>query len=651
MIGGKLDKYDIIEKLGEGGMATVYKAVHTPLKRVVAIKVLHPHLSSSTRNRNRFAREAQTIEQLEHDNILRIFDYSGSTASDCYIVTEFVEGHTLQELLEEEGLLSSELVSLICLQLSRGLAYAHEENVIHRDIKPENVMVRNDGTVKLMDFGIAKVLEEISVTLTGSLIGSPAYMSPESVQEGKPDQRSDLFSLGSLMFYMLSGQVPFSGKNPSVIIRKVIEGDRPSLSELVPGADHRLITLIEHLLHPDVNERVQTASEVERALLEIINSNLGDADAETWSLYNWLSDRSSYNEALNIHLETYLLEQGKERLEKGRPLQAQRLFNRLLSLAPDNPEVIDLMVGLTDIGENRRRRTLSLYAGAGLLLLVSAVSYYVLQPKESSQNILEEPLLENVMPGPTATQVTTITDGTSAPNQGENKEVPNSILSDPNLGEPEDLTPVITTEIEAPEVPDAVNSSSTPLPNLETERVEVSRENLEIVETQLEEEADQNEQQSEAVTGTLLIGLDPENRGVWADVYVDGNSIGARIRAGGSPRAIEVLPGEHVVQISNDYANTHREQIVIEAGGTVEILNITLSRRPVTVRFPSDLNMSCEVFNGPNIIGSLQSIGYATRLYDEDLLSEIRIVCPNGVTLGPYDIRQPLPGEAVNFPP
>jgi hypothetical protein len=131
---------------------------------------------------------------------------------------------------------------------------------------------------------------------------------------------------------------------------------------------------------------------------------------------------------------------------------------------------------------------------------------------------------------------------------------------------------------------------------------------------------------------------------------VDGNSVG-RLRAGGSPHVIEVAPGPHVIQVSNDYAITHVEEIELAPGATVDMLNINLLRRPVTVRFPVRLDMNCQVLNGDTVVGTLQSLGFAARLNREELLSEIRIVCPNGVTLGPYDIRQPLPGEAVNFPP
>ena len=224
MVGMVLDKYEVLQKVGEGGMATVYRGRHVTLNRDVAIKVLHPHLSASMRNRQRFAREARAIEHLDHENILKIFDYSGVDVPDCFIVTEFVPGRTLYELLKDRGLFPSEVVAIIGRDLSAALAYAHRAGIVHRDLKPENVMVRVDGTVKLMDFGIARFLDETSLTVTGALVGSPAYMSPEQASERPVNERSDLFSLGTVLYHIVSGQLPFSGNNPSIILRNIIEG-------------------------------------------------------------------------------------------------------------------------------------------------------------------------------------------------------------------------------------------------------------------------------------------------------------------------------------------------------------------------------------------------------------------------------------------
>jgi len=179
------DKYKVLEKLGEGATATVYRGQHLAIGKDVAIKVLHPHLSASSRYRERFNREARAVGRLSHENIVSILDYSGQNAADCYIVTELVVGATLLQLIEEHGRLPSEMIVLLAIELSNALAFAHRAGIIHRDVKPENVMVRRDGVVKLMDFGVARISDEGQITLDGSLLGSPAYMSPQQAVDEK----------------------------------------------------------------------------------------------------------------------------------------------------------------------------------------------------------------------------------------------------------------------------------------------------------------------------------------------------------------------------------------------------------------------------------------------------------------------------------
>ncbi len=271
MIGTFLDKYEVLQKIGEGGMATVYRARHTTLGREVAIKILHPHLSAVARNRRRFAREARAIEHLDHENILKIFDYSGSDAEDCYIVTEFVEGQTLRQLIEARGLLPSEVAAFIGIKLADALRYAHEAGIIHRDLKPENVMLRVDGTVKLMDFGIARFLDESSVTMTGALVGSPAYMSPEQALERKLDARSDLFSLGTLLYHLVTGQLPYAGSNPSIILRNIIEGVRREVLDVQPGVAPKLADVINRLLELEPDARYDSAEAGASAVAAVLD--------------------------------------------------------------------------------------------------------------------------------------------------------------------------------------------------------------------------------------------------------------------------------------------------------------------------------------------------------------------------------------------
>jgi len=368
LIGTTLDKYEVLQKVGEGGMATVYRGRHATLNRDVAIKVLHPHLSSSSRNRKRFAREARAIEQLHHDNILEIYDYSGTDADDCYIITEFVQGDTLTALLHRRGKLPSEVAALIGRSLAKALSYAHRQGILHRDLKTDNVMLRRDGTVKLMDFGIARFLDESHVTMTGALVGSPAFMSPEQAREDDLDHRSDLFALGTLMFYLVTGHLPFAGSNPSLILKNVIEGNRPNVSELAPTMSARLADIIERLMatHPD--ERFNGADEVMTALDSCLAEAHIDPEDPAWDLRVWMDDPEPWELRLEAHLSEVLLEEGRRCLANGDHLAALRLFNRLLSMDEDNEEVLTLVQGLH--GDPAPADRTRVYAGAVVALLL-----------------------------------------------------------------------------------------------------------------------------------------------------------------------------------------------------------------------------------------------------------------------------------------
>ncbi len=375
MIGTTLDKYEVLQKLGEGGMATVYLGRHATLGREVAIKVLHPHLSSSARNRKRFAAEARAIERLHHPNILEIHDYSGIDASDCYIVTEYVHGTTLAALVRDRGRLPSELVARIGIALARALAYAHLTGILHRDIKPENVMVRPDGVVKLMDFGIARFLDESHVTMTGALVGSPAFMSPEQATEGTLDARSDIFSLGTLLFHLVTGHLPFSGSNPSVILRNVIEGRRPSVLELAPAASARLADAIERAMSQRPEDRFDRADD----LVEALSASLAEVGippaSDSFSLTSYLADPETWERGLDRHLRDNLPSLGRIALDRGDSLDALRLFNRLLSIDEGNAEVLALVQNLHSAPPRPARpwrvrvAALALVAAAGVAAL------------------------------------------------------------------------------------------------------------------------------------------------------------------------------------------------------------------------------------------------------------------------------------------
>src|SRR5258706_9800231 len=171
MIERTLQRYRLLEEVGQGGMAVVYKGFDTTLNREVAVKVLHPHLAGHEESRARLQREAHAVAKLRHENILEIFDYSGPDSPESYIVTEFIHGKTLKNFLVEHPLELPEIAQMIASEVARALEHAHSLGVIHRDVKPENVMIRDDGILKLMDFGIAQIVDKERMTVTGQLLG------------------------------------------------------------------------------------------------------------------------------------------------------------------------------------------------------------------------------------------------------------------------------------------------------------------------------------------------------------------------------------------------------------------------------------------------------------------------------------------------
>src|SRR5262245_10314676 len=163
----RLEKYDILEEVGQGGMAKVFRGYDTALGREVAVKILHPHLAEQRESKLRLQREAQAVAKLRHENILEIFDYSGPDAAESYIVTEYIHGPTLKQFLDRRPIPCPEIAAMIIVEVCRALSHAHARGIIHRDIKPENVMIRDDGVIKLTDFGIAQVVDQERMTITG----------------------------------------------------------------------------------------------------------------------------------------------------------------------------------------------------------------------------------------------------------------------------------------------------------------------------------------------------------------------------------------------------------------------------------------------------------------------------------------------------
>ena len=267
---GRIDEYPIHDVIGQGGMGVVLRGIDTDLSRPVAIKVLSPHLSGVGAARMRFMREARAAAAIVHPSIVPIYRID-TTRRLPYIVMPFIAGGNLQERIDQDGPLELVEVIRIALQVAEGIAAAHRHGVIHRDIKPANILVeQGNGRVLISDFGLARALDDATLTMSGMISGTPQFMSPEQAEGEAVDERTDLYSLGSLIYCMATGRAPFRAESPLAVLRKISESQpRPiqSINERMPAW---LDTLVGRLMQPERIKRIQTADET----IDIIRASL-----------------------------------------------------------------------------------------------------------------------------------------------------------------------------------------------------------------------------------------------------------------------------------------------------------------------------------------------------------------------------------------
>lgn len=259
MIGKMLgNRYELIEKIGEGGMGLVYKAKCHLLNRYVAIKILKPEFTEDEDFINRFKKESLSSASLSHPNIVSIYDV-GNEDGLYYIVMEYVKGKTLKEIIKEKAPLSYYEIINISRQICLALEHAHMNNIIHRDIKPQNILITNDGIVKVADFGIARASDSATLTNTGNVIGSVYYISPEQARGGYTDEKTDLYSLGTVMYEMSTGRVPFMAESPVVIALKHIQDEVTKPSDINPKIPPALEDIILKCLEKNPADRYESA--------------------------------------------------------------------------------------------------------------------------------------------------------------------------------------------------------------------------------------------------------------------------------------------------------------------------------------------------------------------------------------------------------
>ena len=373
----QVEKYTVVDEIGHGGMATVYRARDTRLNRLVALKVMHPHLQGAKEARQRFAREALTVARLRHPSILEIYDYSGEDSEISFIATELLTGPTLKVFAENRGQLPPEIAACIAIQVARALGAAHAEGVVHRDVKPENVMLHESRCVKLTDFGIAQLVDVQGMTTTGQVLGSPAHMAPEQIEGRECDARADLFSLGTVLYMLATSKLPFSGNNPHSVLKRIMEGSYTDPLQVRPVIGNRLATVIRRLLEVDPARRYQSATELERDLTAFVTEMGLESPDETLARY--LADPDGFEAAFKPQSIERLIALGEQAQKRGSIPSSLDYYNRVLALEDGNERVL---LAVRRLGRRSvvRRVVWASLAGGLALGVVALALYLALKP-------------------------------------------------------------------------------------------------------------------------------------------------------------------------------------------------------------------------------------------------------------------------------
>ncbi len=284
MIGQTISHYKILEKLGEGGMGVVYKAQDAKLKRTVALKFLPLELTREEEAKKRFVHEAQAASALQHNNICTIHEIGETDDGQMFICMDCYEGGTLKDRIAHGPLKVEEAIDLV-MQVAEGLAEAHSQEILHRDIKPANIMVTRKGVVKVVDFGVAKLPGRTKLTKTGSTVGTASYTSPEQARGEELDARSDIFSLGAVLYELVTGQVPFPGERETVVLYKILHEEPEPVSKHRHDVAEGVQRIIDRALKKDVEARYQSVfdmhNELKRLRQELTPSKLTGGAAQT----------------------------------------------------------------------------------------------------------------------------------------------------------------------------------------------------------------------------------------------------------------------------------------------------------------------------------------------------------------------------------
>jgi tRNA A-37 threonylcarbamoyl transferase component Bud32 len=287
MIGTVLSgRYRLEAKLGSGGMSTVYLARDQTLDRPVAVKVMHREMSEQADQLERFRQEARSVAKFSHPNVVSVID-AGEDGGHPYIVFEYIEGETLKQRISRNGALDPQEAIAYAIEIARGLSVAHARNMVHRDIKPQNILIDHEGRAKLTDFGISRQLEQDGMTATGRVLGTTDYVAPEQAMGRKVDPRTDIYSLGVVLYEMLIGQVPFAADSQVGVAMKHVNEELPDVQRRRPDVSAAVALVVERATAKDPAERYQQVSEMIDDLstaLEVEAARAGSTTGEATSV-------------------------------------------------------------------------------------------------------------------------------------------------------------------------------------------------------------------------------------------------------------------------------------------------------------------------------------------------------------------------------
>jgi eukaryotic-like serine/threonine-protein kinase len=550
--GDTLGRYELGDDVGEGGMATVYRARDKELRREVAVKVLFPHLARRPEIVRRFHREARAAAGLEHANILRIYDVGGDEESDDppFIVMELVRGTTLLGEIEQRGPMFAEVVACVGAVLADALAAAHAAGIIHRDIKPANVLVAPGGRVLLADFGVARLETEDSlVTKTGALLGTPAYMSPEQASGDIATAKSDLYSLGATLYQLATGTLPYAG-SPAKVMAQIAAGSRIAAVKKRAEVGPDLSRVIDRLMATEPEDRPANAKDVAGELRAIaVAGGLGEPADE---LKAYFADPKAFVAAKTPGVVTALLAAGKQAIADAKLPRALAIADRASALAPEDPAVTALVTEVTEGGRsNARRRALAIGLVGAAVIAGGAVTGVKLlgshgsAPADAMKNILvEKPEIDAASAGPGS-------DGVDRPAQ--------VLMPEVDAAPPPDAAPMRDSGV----VRTRDASALAVLPSLDAAMLPDAAAIIEAAPPDAAPPAD----------GTITVKND-----TWCDVSIDGQKRG-RADTGPFPASA----GEHMVKCEQQGLNEWHQKVHVVPNQTVIAKGALLA--PITVHF------------------------------------------------------------------